>query len=99
SVAYALQPNEQIHDYCIYLKPGFSADGLPSVSNTTIAVADGAIRLTGSALIREPLLSLQLTVDCPYSAHLRRDYSVFLDPYVASQQEPAAQAVAAPEAE
>jgi hypothetical protein len=95
SVAYALQPNEQIHDYCIYLKQGFSADGLPSVSNATIAIGNGAIRLTGKAAIREPLLSLQLTVDCPYSAHLRRDYSVFLDPYVASQQEPVAPAVAA----
>ena len=94
SVAYALQPNEQIHDYCIYLKPGSSADGLPSVSNATIAVGDGAIRLTGQALIREPLLSLQLTVDCPDTVHLRRDYSVFLDPYMASQQEPAAPAVA-----
>jgi hypothetical protein len=100
SVAYALQPNEQIQDYCIYLKPGFSADGLPSVSNATIAVGDGAIQLTGRALVREPLLSLQLTVDCPDTAHLRRDYSVLMDPYMASHQEPAAPAVAtAPAAE
>jgi hypothetical protein len=92
SVAYALQPNEQIHDYCIYLKHGFSADGFPSISNAAIAVESGVIRLTGQTVIREPLLSLQLTVDCPYTAHLRRDYSVFLDPRVVSQQEPAARA-------
>ncbi|HLU05977.1 MAG TPA: hypothetical protein VKZ91_05420 [Woeseiaceae bacterium] len=99
SVAYALQPSEQIHDYCIYLKPGFSADGLPSPGTATIAIRDGAIRLTGQAAIREPLLSLQLTVDCPYTAHLRREYSVFLDPHMASQQVPATPAVAAaPEA-
>jgi phage tail protein X len=89
SVAYALQPNEQIHDYCIYLRPGMSASGLPSISNAAVSVGDGAIQLTGRTAIREPLLTLQLTVDCPYAAHLRREYSVFVDPQVPSQAEPA----------
>ena len=93
SVAYALHPNEQIHDYCIYLKPGLSTNGLPAVGNATIALRDGTIRLTGEALVREPLLSLQLTVDCPYTPHLRREYSVFLDPRV--PQEAVARTVAA----
>ena len=96
SVAYALQPNEQVHAYCIYLKPGSLADGFPSLSSASIAVADGAIRLTGQVLVREPLLSLQLTVNCPQTPHLRRDYAVFLDPRAASQQqEPVARTVAA----
>jgi hypothetical protein len=94
SVAYALQPNEQIHDYCIYLKPGFDANGLPSVSNAAITASDGTIRITGRTAIREPLLSLQLTVDCPRSAHLRRDYSVFIDPRLPSHETVAAAATA-----
>jgi LysM repeat protein len=79
SVTFALQPNEQIHDYCIYLKPGTSANGLPGVSNAAITVGNGAIGIAGRTAIAEPLLSLQLTVDCPHSAHLQRDYSVFID--------------------
>ena len=94
SVAYALQPNEQIHDYCIYLRPGATASGLPSISNAAITVGDGSIRLTGRAAIKEPLLSLQLTVDCPYTAHLRREFLVFVDPQVPSQAEFATPAVA-----
>lgn len=85
SVAYALQPNEQIHDYCIYLRPGTGASGLPGISNAAITAADGTIGITGRAAIREPLLFLELTVDCPTSAHLRRDYSVFIDPGVPSR--------------
>ena len=84
SVAYALQPNEQIHDYCIYLRPGTGVGGLPGISDAAITVADGTIGITGRAAIREPLLFLQLTIDCPTSAHLRRDYSVFIDPRVPS---------------
>ena len=85
SVAYALHPNEQIHDYCIYLRPGTGASGWPGISNAAITVSDGTIGITGRAAIREPLLFLQLTVDCPTSAHLRRDYSVFIDPGVPSR--------------
>jgi hypothetical protein len=99
SVAFALQPNEQIHDYCIYLKPGILADGFPSVSNATITVGNGAIGITGRAAIREPLLSLQLTVDCPHSAHLRRDYSVFIDPALPTQLQAVSPAAASRRAE
>ncbi|HWM28335.1 MAG TPA: hypothetical protein VNQ14_07745, partial [Woeseiaceae bacterium] len=87
SVAFALQPNEQIHDYCIYLKPGLAANGLPSIGNAAVAVDGGTIRLTGHTAIREPLVTLQLTVDCPYSAHLSREYSLLIDPVLPLQQE------------
>ena len=94
SVAFALQPNEQIHDYCIYLKPGAAANGLPGISNVAVTVGNGAIRIMGRTAIREPLLSLQLTVDCPYSAHLRRDYSVFVDPGLPAELQASAPAAA-----
>jgi hypothetical protein len=99
SVAFALQPNEQIHDYCIYLKPGILADGLPSVSSAAVTVGNGAIGIAGRVAIREPLLSLQLTVDCPDSAHLRRDYSVFIDPALPAQLQAVAPAPASRRAE
>ena len=94
SVAFALHPNEQIHDYCIYLHPGTAANGLPGISNAAITVGNRAIGITGVTAIREPLLSLQLTVDCPYTAHLRRDYSVFVDPGLPAQLQAVAPAAA-----
>lgn len=80
SIAYALNPYEELYDYCIYLRPGLTADGLPVLSTATVSVADGAISLTGSRAIREPLLTMQLTIDCPYTAHLARDYTLMINP-------------------
>jgi hypothetical protein len=31
SIAYALNPNEQMFDFCIFLKPGMTANGIPTV--------------------------------------------------------------------
>jgi FimV-like protein len=80
SIAYALSPNEQIHSYCIFLKPGVAAAGLPALTTARLTVAGGRINIAGSVPIREPMLALGLTVDCPYSANLTRSYTVLLDP-------------------
>ena len=80
SIAYALNPNEQMFDFCIFLKPGMTANGIPGVSNARITITDGAIILTGRTPIREPLLALQLSVNCPYTARLARDYTLMIDP-------------------
>ena len=99
SIAYALQPHEQLHDYCISLKPGLAGSGLPGLSKATINVGDGAIRLTGSIPILEPMLGLQLSVSCPYTPNLQREYAMFFDLNTAAQEpampaEPAAQELA-----
>ena len=80
SIAYALSANEQIHDYCIFLKPGVAATGLPALTSARLSVAGGRINIAGSVPIHEPMMSLGLTVDCPYSANLTRSYTVLLDP-------------------
>ena len=80
SIAYALNPNEQMFDFCIFLKPGMSANGIPSVSNARITITDGAIVLRGRIPIREPLLAMQLSVNCPYTANLAREYTLMIDP-------------------
>ena len=90
SVAFALQRNEQIHDYCIYLNPGLAANQVPSIGKAALTVDGGTIRVTGRTAVREPLVTLQLTVDCPDSAHLSREYSLFIDPVLPAQQEAAA---------
>ncbi len=90
SIAYALNPNEQMFDYCIFLKPGISANGIPVVSNIRVTITDSVIVLNGRAPIREPLLAMQLSVNCPYTANLARDYTLMIDPAQPGESEPVA---------
>jgi len=80
SIAYALNPTEQISDYCIYLRPGLLSSGLPAMSNANIALTDQTIVLTGKTPIREPMMSLQIAIDCAYTPNLVREYTLMLDP-------------------
>ncbi len=89
SIAFALNPHEGLYDYCVYLRPGLAANGLPSVSRATISIADGMILLAGDRGIREPLLALQVSADCPGTAHLTRQYTLMLDPAQTVTEAPA----------
>ncbi len=80
SIAYALNPHEELYDFCIYLRPGLAPNGLPVLSRASVSIADGMILLTGSRAIREPLLTMQVSIDCPYTAHLSREYTLMLNP-------------------
>lgn len=80
SIAYALNPNEEIRSYCIYVSPGRSASGLPSAGPASVVVENGAIRVNGRSAVGDPLIALQVTVDCPYAAHLSREYVAFINP-------------------
>ena len=80
SIAYALNPHEQLFDSCVYLRPGRTANGLPVLSRASVSVADGLILLSGSRAIREPLLTMQVSIDCPYTAHLSREYTLMINP-------------------
>lgn len=79
SIAYALQPHEQLQDYCVSLKPGPTPSGLPGLSRAKISVGNGAIRLTGSIPIQEPVLGLQVSINCPYTPNLLREYAMLFD--------------------
>jgi len=80
SIAYALNPNEQLFNYCIFLRPGVMASGIPSVSKARISITAGTILLTGTTPIREPILGMRLTVNCPYTARLAREYTLMINP-------------------
>lgn len=88
SIAYALNPNEKLFDYCIYLRPGISGSGIPMISRAGIRVTDSAIILSGNTPIREPLMGLQIAADCPYTPHLVREYTLMIDPAVAPASRP-----------
>lgn len=80
SIAYALNRHEQLNDHCIYLRAGIPGDGVPSIGRAVVSVSNGRIVLAGSTPIIEPMLGLSITVDCPYTANLTRDYTIMLDP-------------------
>ena len=90
SIAYALAPNEMIQSHCIFLRPAASTAGFPTVRNATASASNGVIRLTGSVPIREPILNLNLMVDCPGTANLSRQYTLFVDPSTGMTAPPAA---------
>jgi len=56
------------------------AGGLPSIDRGSLIVADGVIAITGSSIIREPLVSMRVAISCHYTARLTRDYMMFIDP-------------------
>jgi phage tail protein X len=78
SIAFALGPNELIDASCVSIRP--TGGGLPSASGATISVANGVISLTGRTAVREPLMTANLVVNCPYTPHVSRDLMLFVDP-------------------
>lgn len=80
SIAFALNPHEGLYDFCVYIRPGLAANGLPALSKAAVRIADGKILFTGSRAIREPLLTMQVSIDCPYTANLSREYTLMLNP-------------------
>jgi len=80
SIAYALGPNETVSDSCVSLQPMMGAGGLPSIDRGSLIVTDGVIAITGSAIMREPLVSMRLAISCQYTPRLTRDYMMFIDP-------------------
>ncbi len=80
SIAYALNPNEQLFDFCIYLRPGAVDAAIPTVSRARVTITNNTIVLTGNTPIKDPLLSMQVAVDCPYTPNLSRQYTMIVDP-------------------
>jgi len=97
SIAYALAPNEALSDTCVTLQQNMASDGMPVVDGASMIVADGVIAITGSSVVREPLMTMRVNVRCPYTPQLSREYMMFIDP--AGAQEAIAAPVAAPVAD
>ena len=97
SIAYALHPDEHLGAYCISLGGANAARGLPAVRDAQLTVTGNAIRIRGTVPVADPLLSLSLTVACPGTPRLTREYALFVDPpgIATRQARPAAEAGAA----
>jgi hypothetical protein len=88
SIAYALSPNEQLFGYCVSLNTGSTADGVPAVTNSRITISDNTIILNGRTPLREPLMAMTISVNCPYTANLARNYTLMIDPAPPTVGEP-----------
>ena len=107
SIAYALAPNEMVSDTCVSVSAARSTGGLPGIGSSTISITERAIVITGDTPIREPMLGTRVTISCPYTPNLSREYMLFVDPARVTQvgsarapEAPAAPtAIARPESE
>ena len=77
SIAFALSPNEIIDARCIAVQ---SAGDLPGPHNATVRVSKGLISIASKSPVMEPMLSANVVVNCPKSAHVSRNYMLFIDP-------------------
>ena len=102
SIAYALGPNESLYDFCIALRAPQSGGPIPSVTRARVSVTGNTIVLTGDTVVKDPLLNLRVAIDCPYTPHLVREYTMIIDPVLPETQntvvaqQPASSAAPAP---
>ena len=97
SIAYALAPNEILSETCVAVSAGRSTGGLPGIGRNTVSITERAIVITGNAAIREPMLGTRVTINCPYTPKLSREYMLFVNlAGVVEQQATLATAAALP---
>ncbi len=80
SIAYALAPNEMLSNTCVSVNARGSTGGLPGIGPSSVSITESAIVITGQTVVREPLLGTRVTINCPYTPNLSREYMLFVDP-------------------
>ena len=99
SIAYALAPNEMLTNTCVSIGGGSSTSGLPGIGGSSVRITESAILISGETRVREPMLGTRVTINCPYTPNLSREYMLFVDPAdaapVSLRPSPAAAAPAA----
>ena len=80
SIAYALAPSEMLSDSCVAIGGGRSTGGLPGIGKSTVRITESAILISGETVVREPMLGTRVTINCPYTPNLSREYMLFVDP-------------------
>lgn len=87
SVGFTLNPNEQMFDFCVRLRQGVAGSPIPSVTRAKVSVVGNRLVFTGDTAIKDPLLNMQVVVDCPYTPQLTRQYTLVVDPVEFRQNE------------
>jgi phage tail protein X len=81
-IPYRLAANERLTAACVTLvPPARAADGLPTYTHVSrITISSSAIEIFDNALVREPLIGLNIDVNCNTAPHFVRSYQLFVDP-------------------
>lgn len=79
SIPYVLNPNEELHSYCISLTRSAETD-VQSLTRAKISIDGDRIVINGSRPINEPMLAMRITVNCPYTVRLARDFVIMINP-------------------
>ena len=79
SIAYALNPHEELYSYCISLKRGADT-GVQYLTRAKVTIVGNRIVLTGTKPINEPMLAMRVAVNCPYTVKLARDFMLMINP-------------------
>lgn len=77
-VPYRLAGNERLTEACVSLVG--STTGLPTISQARIGVSRGVISIRHPAVVREPLVGLDVRIACQSAPHIVRSYHLFIDP-------------------
>jgi len=80
SIPFALNADEQMYDFCIHLRQSAGDAAIPAVTRANVSVSGNRIVIMGETVIRDPLLNLQIAVDCPYTPQIARQYTLVVDP-------------------
>jgi hypothetical protein len=80
SIPYSLAQFEAISEQCVTVQPARGANRLPAASRASLLVADGTITITGTSIVREPLITMRVAISCKYTPRLTRDFVLFVDP-------------------
>ena len=80
SIAYALNPGENLQNLCIFLRPASPNSGIPAMTNARLSLRNDRILVTGNTPVNEPLIGLNVSVECPSMPRLSREYTLFVDP-------------------
>ncbi len=80
SIAYELHAGEELMDHCVSLRLGNPDAHLPALTHAQISVTNNTIVLHGTSPIREPLMTVGVVVDCPFTPYISREYTLFIDP-------------------
>lgn len=98
SIAYALAPNEMLSDTCVSVSPRRSTSGLPGIGSNSVRITESAIVISGTSAVREPMMATRVTINCPYTPNLSREYMLLVDPAGVTMTPAVAEAPAEPAA-
>ena len=80
SIPFALNPDEQMYDFCVRLRPDAGGGLIPTVTRANVSVVGNRIVIVSEAVIRDPLLNMRVAIDCPYTPQISRQYTLIVDP-------------------